>query len=295
MSMETLDLLRARVDAIEELQSIVRTMKALSTASIRQYEHAAAALAHYNRTVRLGLHVALRDRPAAPGPHHRHEHVGAVVVFGSDHGLCGRFNEVVTDHALHELERLGLSPGRRHLLVVGARAALRLEALGHAVDADFQLPGSAPGITATVGTILVTIEEWRRARGVTRVLLCHNRRTATAPAVPRTVELLPVDLRRFHTLVERRWPSRALPTFTMEPDRLLSSLIRQFLFVSVFRACAESMSSEHASRLVSMQAAERNIAERLEEMSAELRRRRQEAITAEIRDILSGFETQRST
>jgi F-type H+-transporting ATPase subunit gamma len=294
MSMETLDLLRSRIEATEDLQSIVRTMKALSTANIRQYERAAASLARYNHTVRLGLHVALRDRPAAPVAARSHEHVSAAVVLGSDHGLCGRFNELITGHAIDEMRRLANSTRRCLTLVVGTRAAMRLETLRWDVDAHFQLPGSASGITAIVGTILVKIEEWQREQGVTRVRVFHNRRTDAATAVPRTVELLPVDLRDFRTLVERRWPSRVLPIFTMQSDRLLSSLIRQHLFVSLFRACAESMSSEHASRLVSMQAAERNIEERLDEMTAELRRRRQEAITTEILDILSGVEAQRS-
>lgn len=291
--METLDRLRSRIEATQDLQSIVRTMKALSTANIRQYERAAASLARYNRAVRLGLHVVLRNRPAVPVLPRSREHVSAAVVIGSDHGLCGRFNGLLTGHAIDEMRQLGNSTRGQLTLVVGARVKMRLETLGRGADAYFQLPGSASGITAIVGSILVKIEEWQRERGLTRVLVFHNRRTEAATAVPSTVRLLPVDLYRVDTLVERHWPSRVLPIFSMEPDRLLSSLIRQHLFVSVFRACAESMSSEHASRLVSMQAAERNIDERLDEMTAELHRRRQEAITTEILDILSGVEAQR--
>jgi F-type H+-transporting ATPase subunit gamma len=76
----------------------------------------------------------------------------------------------------------------------------------------------------------------------------------------------------------------------MAAPALLASVIRQYLFSSVYRAAAESLASEHASRLLSMQAAERNIEEHLEAQHAEFRRRRQEAITGELLDIVSGFE-----
>jgi F-type H+-transporting ATPase subunit gamma len=62
---------------------------------------------------------------------------------------------------------------------------------------------------------------------------------------------------------------------------------------SVYRAAAESLASEHASRLASMQAAERSIEEHLEAQKAEFRRRRQETITEELIDIVTGFEAAR--
>ncbi|PVE33232.1 F0F1 ATP synthase subunit gamma, partial [Enterococcus faecalis] len=64
----------------------------------------------------------------------------------------------------------------------------------------------------------------------------------------------------------------------------------EHLFVSLFRAFAESLASENAARLVSMQAAERNIEERLDELHKLYHHQRQNAITSELLDIISGFE-----
>ena len=50
------------------------------------------------------------------------------------------------------------------------------------------------------------------------------------------------------------------------------------------------VAAEHAARLASMHYAERNIAENLDEMNAEHRRIRQDAITFEIQDIVAGYE-----
>jgi F-type H+-transporting ATPase subunit gamma len=75
----------------------------------------------------------------------------------------------------------------------------------------------------------------------------------------------------------------------MEGDRLFLALIRQYLFVSLYRAFAESLASENASRLAAMQRAERNIEERLDDLGARFRQERQTSITDELLDILSGF------
>jgi len=61
-------------------------------------------------------------------------------------------------------------------------------------------------------------------------------------------------------------------------------------FVELSRACAKSLASENASRLLAMQVAERNIMDRLEELNVTYRQQRQEAITAELLDVIAGFE-----
>ena len=62
------------------------------------------------------------------------------------------------------------------------------------------------------------------------------------------------------------------------------------MFVSIFRACAESLSSENASRLAAMQRADKNIAELLEELKATSQRLRQTGIDEELFDVISGYE-----
>ena len=81
----------------------------------------------------------------------------------------------------------------------------------------------------------------------------------------------------------------------MDKTELFAALIREYLFASLFRALAESMASENASRLESMQAAERNIDERLRALTLEARQVRQSAITSELLDIISSFEALRGS
>jgi F-type H+-transporting ATPase subunit gamma len=290
--METQEQLQSRLHSLEELRTIVKTMKALSAASIRQYERAADAVGGYYETVERGLQVVLRDAPATTTPRQSGAGSGAlgVVVFGSDHGLCGRFNEEIVQYALDRLDAAADLPGGRRVLAVGARVASALEHADGTVDEAFAVPGSADQITATVQRILVTLEQWRTHAGVGPVRLFYNRHGGSRGYEPTGAPLLPIDLGRLRRLGERPWPSRSLPTFSMQRAVLLQRLVRQYLFVSIFRACAESQASEHASRLAAMQAAERNLDERLDEVTMIYRRARQNTITSELLDVVAGFE-----
>jgi len=86
------------------------------------------------------------------------------------------------------------------------------------------------------------------------------------------------------------WPSRVLPMFTMGETRLFQALIREYPFLSLYRAFAESLARENASRLASMQVAERNIDDRLRLLTVLARQLRQSAITSELLDIIASFE-----
>ena len=70
----------------------------------------------------------------------------------------------------------------------------------------------------------------------------------------------------------------------------MRALIREYLFVSIFRACAESLASENASRLAAMQRADKNIGELREDLNRTFHRMRQSGIDEELFDVVSGFE-----
>lgn len=287
--MDTLESLSDSLETTGEIQSIVRTMKALSSVSIRQYERAEAAMADYARTVELGLMALLRQRrqaglplPGAAGGRTGRE---GLVVIGSDRGLCGRYNDTITRFARSRLHDRPAVLG-----VIGARVAARLEADGRRAEAFHPLPGSVEGLTRLVQTVIVEIDRWTRVHGVEQVWLVHNRREGRVTATPQAHRLLPLPDSYLRELSDADWPGRSLPLFRMDLDRAMSWLVQQRLFVVIYRALAEALASEHASRLAAMQAAERNIEERQDDLRQLYRVQRQETITRELMDVVSGYE-----
>lgn len=124
---------------------------------------------------------------------------------------------------------------------------------------------------------------------VAELHLFYNRPPSGAAYTPVDQRLLPLDETWRRTLSELPWPTRNLPE-VMGGTATLRALIREYLFVSLFRACAESLASENASRLAAMQRADKNIDELLQDFTRTFHRLRQNSIDEELFDLISGFE-----
>ncbi len=273
---ETSEGLRRKIDGAAELESVVRTMKALAASSIAQYERAVMSLDEYYRTVELGLVACLRqDDTALHLPVQPTTTVA--VVFGSDQGLVGQFNEVLADFVMNELKGM---QGKRHILAVGERIS------GFDVAARFELPNSVAAITQLIGRVLVEVDALRGAE----VYLFHNRPKPGAVYEPVMQRLLPLDDVWRRDLARVPWPDKNLPEVVGGNRTSLKALIREYLFISLFRACAESLASENASRLAAMRRAEKNIDELLEELNQDFHHLRQTSIDEELFDVIAGYE-----
>ena len=288
---DTMVSLRRKIDGAGDLQSVVRTMKALAASSIGQYEQSVSALADSARTVELGLSVCFRKAPpmALMGERKRHLPAGAIgaIVFGSDQGLVGQFNEVVADYAVKTLATL---PGHHRVWAVGERVQARLADAGLSLRGFFPVPNSVKAITPLVGQILLE-SEMRRSRGeIAELHLFYNRPRSRAVYAPVNQRLLPLDETWRSGLATLPWPTGNLPEVIGRNIATLRALIHEHLFVSLFRACAESLASENASRLAAMQRAEKNIEELLEDLNRHFHQLRQSGIDEELFDVISGFE-----
>ncbi len=288
---DTMASLRRKIGSAGDLQSVVRSMKALAASSIGQYEQSVRALGDYYRTVELGLGICFRKgAPTAQmtqaGGRADASLVGAVV-FGSDQGLVGQFNDVVADFAVQALAAL---PGKHQVWAVGERVHARLADAGLAPVGLFAVPNSVKAITPLIGQILVESESRHAQGAVTELHLFYNRPRSGAVYASVGQRLLPLDESWRSKLAGLPWPTANLPEIMGEGAAALRALIREYLFVSLYRACAESLASENASRLAAMQRAEKNIDDLLEELNGGFHRLRQSSIDEELFDVISGFE-----
>jgi F-type H+-transporting ATPase subunit gamma len=278
--------LSRKIGSARDLQSIVRSMKALAASNIGQYERAVAALHEYYRTVELAVRAcsgtaapaSLRKAPAGA------DSVG-VVIFGSDQGLVGRFNEVLADFAIRTL---GALPGRiTQIWTVGER----MEALVAGPTRLFPAPNSVDGIGSLVGEILIDIAAAEEAAKIREVYVFHNAPQAAALYTPVVRRLLPLDGRWLTEIAAIVWPTARVPEVIKGTAPALETFIREYLFILLFQACAESLAGENASRLAAMQRAEKNIEGILDEMNRRFHRIRQDSIDEELFEVVSGYDS----
>jgi F-type H+-transporting ATPase subunit gamma len=289
---DTLASLRRKIGGAEDLGSVVRSMKALAAASIGQYERSVLALADYYRTVELGLVVCMRKRgkgaaePAARTPAAAKTVIA--VVFGSDQGLVGQFNDLLADFVV---KTLGALSGEKKVWAVGERVHARLTDAGLPPVGLFSVPNSVKAIAPLVGQILVECEAHDDRGEIGQLCLFHNQPKIGAAYEPVSQHLLPLDEAWRLRLAHLPWPTGSLPEIIGSEEQTLWALVQEYLFVSLYKACGESLASENASRLAAMQRAEKNIDELVAALNQTFRRMRQTSIDEELFDVLSGFES----
>jgi F-type H+-transporting ATPase subunit gamma len=283
---DSLVALGRKIDSASDLKAVVRTMKALAASNVVQFQQSVAALADYYRTVTMGLSVCFRELAAAdlsrnPG---KKEKI-SVIVFGSDQGLVGRFNEVVAEHVVAVL---GERAARAEVWAIGERVGAVLADSGLKPVGCFSVPNSVKGIPAVMTKIVVAGEK-RGGGDAGETHLFHNRPTIGASYEPVGRRLLPFDAVWLRELAAARWPTSNIPEVVGGAVGMAHALIREYLFVSFFRACAESLASENASRLAAMQRADKNIDELLAELRQVYSHERQNSIDEELFDVIADF------
>lgn len=284
---QTLEHLSRKNDTLTSIRGIVRTMKTLSAINAAPYEQAAQSIESYHKTILQGLAAfvyrsgGLRLLTEAVQPNTR-----LLVVFGSDHGLCGNYNELLADKVIEHSQAHPMV--RQSILCIGSRMANALLEQNVKPDTVLMPPASADGIGRLAGHIVTRIERLGHGQSLTHlaVSLVFTQRMAHGYQETMTRTLLPLDQALLQP--QQRWESRSLPDYSMAADALLSSLIRNHVFASVFRAAAEAMVTENATRLALMQQAEKSVDEQLEAVQQELNNVRQDEITNELMDIIIG-------
>lgn len=155
---------------------------------------------------------------------------------------------------------------------------------------SFALPRSIDSVTSLVTELLLEIEEQRQQGTVEDVYLYFNRPMSKVSYAPSVHKLLPLDNQWRQELAFAHWPSTALPELINGAKHNLTSLLHEFLFVSLFKACTASLASENASRLIAMQRAEKNIEELQDALYRRYHQQRQHAVDEELFDLVGGFE-----
>lgn len=259
-------------------------MKAHASTSITRFQNAAQASKEYRRVLDMALNIVLSKDEEKISP--QEEKSGTVIhmVFGSDHGLAGRFNERIAAFALNEIPQ----DEGQSIVIIGQQVLTRMES-NLKISNSFHVPQTVEGITPMVQRLLFKIESVRDEEILKKVILYYNKPIDNTAFREETEVLFPINLEK---LAQKpfEWQSRSIPTYMMDRDTLISDLLQQYFFITLYRAFCYSLASENASRLASMESAEKSIEERLDELDSKYRRERQNSITEELNDVISGFK-----
>lgn len=300
--MQTLEGLKRRIKTTTSLKDIVSSMKTLSAVSVGQYEKSTKALKQYADSIELALLALLRGRNIPKNIKQQYKEQIIAIIFGSDQGLVGRFNKSIASFAISSLQQNNIDLNDVTFIVGGKSLSSKILSMGYDIDTLFTMPSSVKAMITVAKKIVFKLSEIQSlqqngdkdfsfSNRQLKIYLFYNSKDEHSLIKQNMLQILPVDENFLKKLSQRKWPTKNIPIYAPRSRRTLFSLfMRQLLFVNIYKAIAQSLASEHFTRMISMQNAEKNIDEHLEQMNLEYQQRRQTEITNELLDVVIGAE-----
>lgn len=273
--MDTLARLQSRISSLAELRSLFGAMRALAASHVQAAQGALGGIRKYAEVVEDSISQVgslITERPRGPaedlGPS-----VQTVLVVCSEHGFTGGFNARLMDRA-----RLEGAAGR-NLAVIGRRGALMASEAGLEPASRFAMPTHVGGVLGVARSVAAGLA------GSTDIRVVFARYLRGGQSEVAVRQIIPIDPARI-----RRSDSFLPPLHHLAPEVLLQRLVAEYLFAEITLAITESLASENGARLQIMEAADRTISDKLDGLRRRERSLRQEAITAELLDVVTGAE-----
>lgn len=285
--MENLEALGRKIKTSHDLLSVVKTMKSLAAVNIRQYEAAAKAMDEYKEIIDTAWLALFKNRQRLPKKPLSRQTV--LLVLGSDQGMCGQFNENIIQYSLQKAQSYQNEGMETIFWTAGERVRSGIEEM-EKVEEHFFLPASPTAIGDLMHEIITHFAEHHEHRKIETFILFYNRPERGGLYSPVHQQILPLEPYYEKSRHLKTWPTRCLPLIRMDTGLFFEHLFHQHIFGAIYKAFSQSLASENTARLAAMQAAEKNIVEMEDILQSEFRQTRQNAITAELLDIISGFE-----
>ncbi len=273
--MEQLPRLKARISNLQELRDLMRAMRALAASHVQEAQDALTGIRRYVDVMEdsiaevVGLLSRSESRP--PGPSSPAKAV--LIVICSEHGFIGAFNNALLDYAAAKL-----TPGRQ-LGIIGQRGAVLAD------EREMNIAWRFPMATHVGGVLGVTRQVADRLADATAVDIIFGRYRMGGFYDVEAKTILPLDPQ---LLAETNRHSR--PLHHIDPEKLLQQVASEYLFAEITGAVVESLASENGARLQVLGAADSNIGDKLEIFHRQENSLRQEAITSELLDVVTGAE-----
>jgi len=269
--------LETRVASIRELDDVVGAMRALAAVRMRQASEAVRASRSYAAAIGNALAAARELLPAEPPP--RATDPGLVIAFCTEHGFAGTFNDRLVDRAA--------DGPHRALIVVGSRGAMLAVERGLEVAASFAAAAHPSGVIQVARRVATDLYARVDRDGIDRVDVIYGHGDAMgAPTIVRE-QLLPVA--RAVSARSAAFP----PLHHVEPRALIQQLVAELVLAELIRMAMESLVAENSARMQAMSAARENIERKLVQLEQAEHRARQDQVTTELLDLITGAEAQR--
>jgi F-type H+-transporting ATPase subunit gamma len=285
---------QARMNGVHGLESVVGAMRGIAAARSREARSRLDGIRACARIVSAAIGDALLlidDHASLETANARGKQDAAmVIVLCAEQGFVGTFNEHVIDAALASSTGSARASSTEYLLL-GDRGIVAATERGLNVGWSAPMVTHADEVPALADRLTGMLFQRLVAGRTTRVSVVHATPNPTASVQTVEQTLLPFDYGRFSatsSAMSSATARRNPPLITLPPQQLLSQLAEEYIFAQICEAIMLSFAAENEARMRAMIAARTNVHDKLEALTGDYRRLRQEEITSEIVELSAG-------
>ena len=292
--MASLKEVKNRISSVKSTRQITSAMKMVASAKLHKAQGRIENMLPYQRKLNEILTNFLSTDATIESPYTDERPVGrvAIVVFSSNSSLCGAFNSNVAKMLERTLEEYQ-SLGRENIQIypVGKKVEEAVKKLGFVPQGSYQEMADKPSYMQAYELAGTLMKEFLEGR-VDKVELIYHHFKSTGSQILTRDEYLPINLDK---VAEEATESTAGKSsfnndYIVEPSaaRLITELLPKVLSQKIYTVLLDSNTSEHAARMLAMQAATDNANELIQDLTKQYNKSRQQAITNELLDIIGG-------
>ena len=292
--MASLKEVKNRISSVKSTRQITSAMKMVASAKLHKAQGRIENMLPYQRKLNEILTNFLSTDATIESPYTDERPVGrvAIVAFSSNSSLCGAFNSNVAKMLERTLEEYQ-SLGRENIQIypVGKKVEEAVKKLGFVPQGSYQEMADKPSYMQAYELAGTLMKEFLEGR-VDKVELIYHHFKSTGSQILTRDEYLPINLDK---VAEEATESTAGKSsfnndYIVEPSaaRLITELLPKVLSQKIYTVLLDSNTSEHAARMLAMQAATDNADELIQDLTKQYNKSRQQAITNELLDIIGG-------
>jgi F-type H+-transporting ATPase subunit gamma len=284
--------IRRRIKSVKNTQQITKAMKMVSAAKLkRAQDRVVTARPFANKMMEVLGELAKRtdENFSHPLLDLRGDQRYLLVLITADKGLCGAFNTNLTkagqafikSHPDKTIEIMALGRKGRDFFR-NRNASITSEVIG--------LTGKGRvDFSEALEVARSIVKTFTEDEGIDKVFLVYNEFKSVLSQRVVLEQLLPVS-----RVEEEETDAKAQPAnlvdyiYEQPPGEMFGQLLPRLIETQIFRALLESVASEQGARMTAMDSASKNASELIENLTLNMNRIRQAAITNEIIEVVSG-------
>jgi len=294
--------IQRRIKSVKNTKKITKAMEMVASSKMRRAVNSVLATRTYSDLAwQMILNISQKTNIELHPLLAKKEKINkvAVVLFTSNRGLCGSFNQQAVKTARERIKKERNNGAEVETVVMGKKGARAMAKYGEKIAADFDKEDVLNEVAEIRPLAKMLINDYLEGK-YDKVIVVYTDFVSALKQVCREKQILPIESEADEMLgqvEEKGIPSDQKPKksqaeveylFEPDPKTILDDLLPRLLEVQVYQALLETNASEHSARMMAMRNASDAAGDMIDELTLTYNQARQAAITSEIAEIAGG-------